>query len=49
MNQHHTESLELSGAEPSEDWESKLVLWSIGLGLAGLAVLGTVINIFILK
>jgi len=38
----------LQEAEPWESWESQLVGWSIGIGFAGLIVLGLVINIFIL-
>ncbi len=38
----------LSEAEPWESWESKLVLWSIGVGIAGLIVLGLLVNKFIL-
>lgn len=49
LNQYHAGNLELHEAEPWEDWESKLVLWSIGSGLAGLVVLGAVINVFILN
>ncbi|MFQ5755886.1 MAG: hypothetical protein ACE5H7_07285 [Acidiferrobacterales bacterium] len=43
----HTEELAGHG-EPWEPWETQLVLWSIGLGVAGLVVLGALINAFIL-
>ncbi len=35
-------------AEPWESWETKLVVWSIGIALAGLVLLGWAINTFIL-
>ncbi len=35
-------------AEPWEIWETKLILWSILIGIAGLVVLGILINIFLL-
>jgi hypothetical protein len=38
----------LGEAEPWEPWETQLVGWSIGIGLAGLVVLGFLINTFIL-
>ena len=44
----HPDSLYSSEAEPWADWESRLVLYSIAIGLAGLVVLGTLINIFLL-
>ncbi len=34
--------------EPWEKWESKLVLYSILLGIAGLVILGALINWLIL-
>jgi hypothetical protein len=40
--------LEIDAYEPWEPWETSLVLWSIGLGIAGLVVLGILVNIFIL-
>jgi hypothetical protein len=43
----HTEELAGHG-EPWEPWETQLVLWSIGLGVAGLVVLGVLVNAFIL-
>ncbi len=39
----------LGEPEPWESWETSLVLWSIGLGIGGLIVLGTLINIFLLN
>jgi len=44
----HPDELYSSKAEPWEDWEGRLVLYSIGIGIAGLVVLGTLINIFLL-
>lgn len=38
----------LSEAEPWESWESKLVLWSIGIGIAGLILLGWLVNTLLL-
>ncbi len=38
----------LGEAEPWEPWETQLVGWSIGIGLAGLVVLGFLINAFLL-
>ncbi len=39
----------LANPEPWEPWETKLVVWSIGIGLVSLAVLGTIINMTILN
>jgi hypothetical protein len=44
---HDPEAL-TGDAEPWESWETSLVLWSIGLGLAGLVVLGWLVSRFIL-
>ncbi len=38
----------LGECEPWDDWETKLVWWSIGIGIAGLVILGTIINMTIL-
>lgn len=38
----------LGEPEPWEPWETKLVLYSIGIALIGLVVLGILINTFIL-
>ncbi len=35
-------------AEPWEEWESKLVKWSLGIGIVALVILGALVNIFIL-
>lgn len=35
-------------AEPWEPWETRLCLWSLGIGIAALVVLGAVINLTIL-
>lgn len=44
----HTE-VKIDAPEPWEGWETKLVLWSISIGIAGLVVFGTLINIYLLK
>ncbi|HFB98482.1 MAG TPA: hypothetical protein ENJ62_05020 [Bryobacterales bacterium] len=44
----HPDELYASKAEPWADWESRMVFFSIGLGVAGLVVLVTLINIFLL-
>ncbi|MDX9859526.1 MAG: hypothetical protein RBS99_01295 [Rhodospirillales bacterium] len=38
----------IEAPEPWEKWETQLVVWSVGIGIAGLIILGTLINIFIL-
>jgi len=38
----------LGEAEPWEDWETKLVVGSIGIAVVGLIVLGILINMFVL-
>ena len=40
--------IEMNVAEPWESWETKLVAWSIGIGIAVLVVGGYLINVFIL-
>lgn len=44
----HPEEL-LGEPEPWQTWETKLCLYSIGIGLLGLAILGVLINLFILN
>ena len=39
----------LGTAEPWESWETKLVLYSIGIALVGLVILGYLVNTFILS
>lgn len=34
--------------EPWESWETRLCLWSLGIGIGGLVVLGILVNIFLL-
>jgi hypothetical protein len=34
--------------EPWESWETKLCLWSLGIGVVGLVILGLLVNAFIL-
>jgi len=50
MNEHEIESEGslFSSPEPWEPWESALVWWCIGIGVAGLVVLGWLVNRFIL-
>ncbi|MBO8128169.1 MAG: hypothetical protein H0Z39_03085 [Peptococcaceae bacterium] len=38
----------IEAAEPWEPWETKLVWYSIGIGIAGLVILGVIINATIL-
>ncbi len=38
----------IDAPEPWEPFETQLVSWSIGIGIAGLVVLGTLINIYLL-
>jgi hypothetical protein len=38
----------LGDPEPWEAWESKLVMYSIGIAIVGLVVLGILVNTFIL-
>ncbi|KFI22654.1 hypothetical protein [Nitrosococcus oceani] len=35
--------------EPWESWETQLCLWSIGIGMTALIVLGTLVNQFLLS
>ncbi len=42
------QSAATENAEDWEDWETKLVLWSIGIGLGVLIVFGAIINMTIL-
>ncbi|MEN8131212.1 MAG: hypothetical protein ABFS45_13675 [Pseudomonadota bacterium] len=47
--QEHRSAEELLGeGEPWESWETQLVVWSIGIGIVGLIILGWLINTFIL-
>lgn len=39
----------LGDPEPWEAWETKLVLYSIGIAIVGLVVLGILVNTFILS
>lgn len=39
----------IEAPEPWESWETKLVVWSVAIGIAGLVVFGTLINIYMLK
>ncbi len=49
--EHEQQSAEelLGEAEPWESWETMLVGGSLGIGLAGLVILGWLINKFILS
>jgi len=44
----HPDAMYSSTPEPWADWESRLVLGSIAIGIAGLVILGALINIFLL-
>ncbi|WP_455206736.1 hypothetical protein [Kaarinaea lacus] len=45
-----TSAEELLGEpEPWESWESKLVIYSIGIAMVGLVILGYLVNTFILS
>jgi len=50
MIENETQSAEelLGEAEPWEPWETKLVVWSIGLAIVGVVVLGWLIDTYIL-
>ncbi len=48
MKQEDTQEL-FTRPEPWAKWETKLVLYSILAGIAGLIVLGILINVYILK
>jgi hypothetical protein len=43
----HSEELAGHG-EPWESWETHLVVWSVGVGIGALVILGMLINAFIL-
>jgi hypothetical protein len=38
----------LGEPEPWEKWETQLCLWSIGIGVAGLIILGVLVDLFLL-
>ena len=38
----------LGEPEPWETWETQLVVWSIGIAIVGLVILGWLINTYIL-
>lgn len=38
----------LGEPEPWESWETSLCLWSIGIGIAGLVILGVLVDLFLL-
>ena len=38
----------LGEPEPWESWETQLCLWSIGIGIAGLLILGVLVDQFLL-
>lgn len=42
------EHVAIEAPEPWEAWETKLVVWSVAIGVAGLVVFGTLINIYML-
>jgi len=41
-------SVSIEAPEPWEPFETQLVGWSIGIGVVGLVILGTLINMFLL-
>ena len=47
MSLEHAE-VAIDAPEPWEPFETQLVGWSIGIGIAGLIILGTLINIYLL-
>ncbi len=47
-NEINSEDAIFSAPEPWETWETKLVLGCIGIGIAGLIILGWLVNKFIL-
>ena len=48
-NQELTSAEELLGdPEPWESWETKLVLYSVGIACIGIVILGYLVNTFIL-
>jgi hypothetical protein len=47
--QHNTSEDLAMEAEPWEEWEGKLVKYSLLIGVAALIVLGTLVNVFILS
>ncbi len=48
MSQSLASESVLGEAEPWESWETSLCLWSIGIGIAGLVILGVLVNLFLL-
>jgi len=48
VQQAIAEESALGECEPWDQWEGTLVKWSLGIGIAGLIVLGFIINITIL-
>jgi len=51
MNDHDIKSEDSLFSDPEswESWETALVLWCIGIGIAGLIILGWLVNTFILS
>ena len=47
-DRRQTEEPLFSDPEPWEGWETALVTWCIGLGIAGLVILGWLVNTLIL-
>lgn len=48
FNQAEANESALGEPEPWEFWETQLCLWSLLIGIGGLVVLGTLINLFLL-
>ena len=38
----------LGEPEPWENWETQLCLWSIGIGITGLVILGVLVDLYLL-
>jgi len=49
LNLKDVDESALGNPEPWESWETSLVLWSLVIGVGGLVVLGTLINLFLLS
>lgn len=39
----------IEAPEPWEPWETKLVVWSVAIGVGGLIIFGILVNIYLLK
>ena len=48
QEQHNVSEEAKQQAEPWEEWESKLVKYSLFIGVAALVVFGALVNLFVL-